>query len=138
MTSFLRHLHDRFTGPSPFDGKNNDVLKSELLSAEQMGQYGRVLAARHKLSNVQGRDSLLARLADNEQVIIDAYQVLVDAVAAKQQVTPAGEWMLDNFYLIEEQVEIAKRHLPRGYSRGLPRLAKGPSDSLPRVYDIAL
>ena len=138
MTSFLRQLQEQFSAPSPFDGKNDDVLKSELLSAEQMGQYGRVLAARHRLSSLRGRDSLLARLADNEQVIISAYQVLVDAVAAKQQVTPAGEWMLDNFYLIEEQVEIAKRHLPRGYSRGLPRLEKGPSNSLPRVYDMAL
>jgi cyclic beta-1,2-glucan synthetase len=138
MTSFLRHLHDHFSSPFSWEGKNDDVLKSELLSAEQMGQYGRVLAARHKLSQVQGRDSLLSRLADNEEVIYSAYQVLVDAVAAKQQVTPAGEWMLDNFYLIEEQVEIAKRHLPKGYSRGLPRLAKGPSDSLPRVYDMAL
>src|SRR4029077_8563244 len=32
----------------------------------------------------------------------------------------------------------AKRHLPKGYSRELPRLANGPSAGLPRVYDIAL
>lgn len=138
MTSFFRHVHERFSSPSPFDGINNDVLKSELLSAEQMGQYGLVLAARHKVSATQGPDSLLARLADNEEVIKAAHQVLMDAAAAKHSVTPAGEWMLDNFYLIEEQIEIATRHLPRGYSRGLPRLEKGPSNSLPRVYDIAL
>ena len=55
-----------------------------------------------------------------------------------QRITPAGEWLLDNFYLIEEQIATAKRHLPRGYSRELPRLASGPSAGLPRVYDIAL
>ena len=37
-------------------------------------------------------------------------------------VTPAAEWLLDNFYLIEEEIRIARRHLPRGYSRELPRL----------------
>src|SRR6185437_1240710 len=37
----------------------------------------------------------------------------------------------------EEQVRIARRHLPKGYSRELPRLAHGPSAGLPRVYDIA-
>src|SRR3546814_18672719 len=47
-------------------------------------------------------------------------------------------WLLDNLYLIEEQVRIARRHLPKGYSRELTRLEGGPSDRLPRVYDIAL
>jgi cyclic beta-1,2-glucan synthetase len=55
-----------------------------------------------------------------------------------RRITPAGEWLLDNFYLIEEQVRTARRHLPPGYSRELPRLAGGPSAGLPRVYDIAL
>ena len=55
-----------------------------------------------------------------------------------RRITPAGEWLLDNFYLIEEQIRTAKRHLPKGYSKGLPRLKKGPSARLPRVYDIAL
>ncbi len=52
--------------------------------------------------------------------------------------SPAGEWLLDNFYLIEEQIRTAKRHLPKGYSRELPRLVNGPSAGFPRVYDIAL
>ncbi len=60
------------------------------------------------------------------------------AVTANRRITPAGEWLLDNFYLIEEQIRTAKRHLPKGYSRELPRLARGPSAGLPRVYDIAL
>ena len=53
-------------------------------------------------------------------------------------IAPAGEWLLDNFYLIEEQIRTAKRHLPKGYSRELPCLLNGPSAGLPRVYDIAL
>src|SRR5208282_5370795 len=55
-----------------------------------------------------------------------------------RRITPAGEWLLDNFYLIEEQIQLARRHLPRGYSRELPRLLNGPSAGLPRVYDIVL
>ena len=46
--------------------------------------------------------------------------------------------MLDNFYLIEQQIRTARRHLPKGYSQVLPRLLKGPSAGLPRVYDLAL
>src|SRR6185503_11015042 len=43
-----------------------------------------------------------------------------------------------NFHLIEEQVRTGKRHLPKAYSRELPRLREGPSAGLPRAYDIAL
>ncbi len=43
-----------------------------------------------------------------------------------------------HFYLIEEQIRTAKRHLPKPYSRELPRLAAGPSAGFPRVYGIAL
>ena len=58
-------------------------------------------------------------------------------MTANRRITPAAEWLLDNFYLIEEQIRTARRHLPKGYSRELPRLANGPSAGLPRVYDLA-
>lgn len=51
---------------------------------------------------------------------------------------PPQRWLLDNFYLIEEQTQLARRHLPRGYCRELPRLLNGASVGLPRVYDIGL
>ena len=83
-------------------------------------------------------DQLLARLAENEVVLLEVRDLLTEAVKADRRITPAGEWLLDNFYLIEEQIRTAKRHLPKGYSRELPRLPNGPSAGLPRVYDIAL
>jgi cellobiose phosphorylase len=85
-----------------------------------------------------GSDLLLRRLTDNEAVIIEACNLLTAAIAAGHRITPAGEWLLDNYYLIEEQVRIARKHLPAGYSRRLPRLTGGRSTGLPRVYDLAL
>ena len=64
--------------------------------------------------------------------------LLTAEATAKRRITPAGEWLLDNFYLIEEHIRTAERHLPKGYSRELPRLARGQSAGRPRVYDIAL
>jgi cyclic beta-1,2-glucan synthetase len=113
-------------------------LRAELFSALQMEQHGRILANAHKLSTGCGRDQLLSRLADNENIIIDACNQLTEAVKAGRQVTPAAEWLLDNFYLIEEQIRTAKRHLPKNYSKELPRLLRGTSAGRPRVYDIAL
>ncbi len=103
-----------------------------------MEQHGRVLANAHKLSPTYGPDKLLLRLADNETTIVNACTRLTDAIKAGRQVTPAAEWLLDNFYLIEEQIRTAKRHLPKNYSKELPRLLHGNSAGSPRVYDIAL
>jgi cellobiose phosphorylase len=114
------------------------ALRAALFSADQMERHGRALAASHERGRDRATDLLLSRLADNELLLKDACQQLGAAVAEGGRVSPAGEWLLDNFYLIEEQVRIAQRHLPRGYSRELPRLARGPSAGLPRVYDIAL
>ncbi|MDQ2962044.1 MAG: cyclic beta 1-2 glucan synthetase [Pseudomonadota bacterium] len=113
-------------------------LRSELFSADQLEQYGKTLAAAHKVTLRWARDHLLTRLAANEDALIDVCNRLTATVSPNDRITPAGEWLLDNFYLIEEQIGTAKRHFPRGYSRELPRLALGPSKGLPRVYDIAL
>jgi cellobiose phosphorylase len=113
-------------------------LRAELLSAEQMKQHGKTLAATHALARQWAPDRLLSRLADNEKVLVEACRLLTAALEADRRIVPAGEWLLDNFYLVEEQIRTARRHLPKDYSRELPRLRSGPSADLPRVYDIAL
>ncbi|MFN2355534.1 MAG: cyclic beta 1-2 glucan synthetase, partial [Desulfopila sp.] len=113
-------------------------LRSELFGSDQMRQHGRILAGSHTLRPDHLPDKLLSRLAENETVLIDVCRLLTEAISANRTIAPAGEWLLDNFYLIEEQIRTAKLHLPRGYSLELPQLFNGPSTGLPRVYDIAL
>jgi len=126
------------TGPARKFAADEPPLRSELLSAAQMEQHGKTLADSHKLSHGRPRDRLLTRLAENEGILLGVRNLLTEAVKTDRRITPAGEWLLDNFYFIEEQIRTAKRHLPKGYSRELPRLLDGPSAELPRVYDIAL
>ena len=129
-TSILGHLTQfktRFSiGSSSLTSGEDAPLRSELFSADQMEQYGKTLATAHKITPRRTRDSLLARLADNERTLIGVCNLLTASLSANQRITPAGEWLIDNFHLIEEQVATAKRHLPRGYSRELPRLATRP------------
>lgn len=113
-------------------------LRAELFSSSQMDEHGKTLAALHILSTEHAPERLLSRLAENEDILCDVRDLMIDAVKTNRRITPAGEWLLDNFYLIEEQIRVAKRLLPKGYARGLPRLKVGPSKGLPRVYDIAL
>ncbi|MEK7713044.1 MAG: cyclic beta 1-2 glucan synthetase, partial [Nitrospirota bacterium] len=136
----MSHLQARLRGNSKIQkfADTEPPLRSELFSSDQMEQHGRTLAGQHKLGLGRARDRLLTRLADNEGMLLEVRNLLTEAIKANRRITPAGEWLLDNFYLIEEQIRTARRHLPKGYSRELPRLLNGPSAGLPRVYDIAL
>ncbi len=140
MIGKLPHLRARLRGISLAQKRVGDELplRSELFSASQMEQHGKTLAGAHTLSTDAVAERLLTRLGENEGVLREVRDLLTEAVKGNRRITPAGEWLLDNFYLIEEQIRTAKRHLPKGYSRELPRLKKGPSAGLPRVYDIAL
>ena len=142
-TRNLTHLNWSTTllrkgAPSRAPPVEEPPLRAELFSADQMERHGSVLATSHRLASQRGPDTLLSRLAANESVLSGVRRRLAAAVSVNHRITPGGEWLLDNFHLIEEQVGIARRDLPRGYSRALPRLAAGPSAGLPRVYDIAL
>lgn len=117
-------------------------LRAELFNADQMEQHARALAGLHALNGPGLRDRLLLRLDDNERVLVATAGLLTATIKERSRVSPAGEWLLDNFYLIEEQVRTARQHLPRGYSRELPRLAPsaatGNAVGVPRVYDLAV
>ncbi|HAH61006.1 MAG TPA: cyclic beta 1-2 glucan synthetase, partial [Treponema sp.] len=133
VRSFLDRLVSR---PKP---GSDEPLRSELFSVEQMQQYGRILAESHRVSQSHfHNDKLLARLVDNESVLNEVRGLFTEAAAEKRRIFPAADWLLDNFYLIEEHISTSKRDLPKGYSRGLPSLLDGQSADLPRVYDIAL
>jgi cyclic beta-1,2-glucan synthetase len=125
-------------------GSSNDEapLRAALFSSDQMVAHGRHLASTHRLAPQHAPDGLLARLSANERVLKSTWRLLSEAVAAGDPVTPAAEWLLDNQYLVAEEMRIARRHLPKGYSRELPRLdasgAGRASGSLPRIYDLAL
>ena len=114
------------------------MLRSELFSIEQLKRHAVTLAGQHRIDPRPGPDRLLPRLADNARVLLAAYDVVTAAATPGQRIVPAEAWLLDNFYLIEQQLGLARRHLPRGYSRQLPRLADGPSAGFPRIYDLAL
>ncbi len=113
-------------------------LRAELFSVEQLRRHAIALAEHHKIDHNPGPNRLLQRLADNEKTLNQAYDLVTDADAGGRRIAPAGEWLLDNFYLIEQQIRVTRLHLPRTYSRELPRLLNGASAGFPRVYAIAL
>lgn len=110
----------------------------ELFSIEQLKQHAIALAAQHKIALRSGPDKLLPRLVDNTRILQKIYNAVAAAALPEQRVIPAEAWLLDNYYLIEQKINLVRRHLPRGYSRQLPQLAAGPLVGYPRIYALAL
>ena len=113
-------------------------FRDELLSADQLERHARNLAATHKLAVGKVADKLISRLAENEKILQATYDEVAAAVVKNRRISPAAEWLLDNFYLLEEQIHSTRRLLPRSYSQELPRLTNGPAADYPRVYGISL
>ncbi|HEV3224531.1 MAG TPA: glucoamylase family protein [Puia sp.] len=140
IQEFISQLRISFLGDDLMHKYDDEKapIRSELFSLEQLESYARTLANSHQLTSDKSSEQLLKRLADNEEILLEVHNLLTASAKENKRITPAGEWLLDNFYLIEEQIYTGKKHLPKGYSKGLPQLAKGPAAGLPRVYDLAV
>jgi len=112
-------------------------FRAEFFTKAQLEVHARGLAGRHKVSFERQSDSLLRRLEENEKFLKRAYVTLTQTVLKDRRLTPAAEWLIDNFYLIEEEIRTARRHLPLRYSRDLPHITNGSAVGQPRIYHIA-
>ena len=135
ISSIFRALGRRPTA-SPWD--TEDSIREELFGIERLEQHGESLAAAQQITTRPvPRRSLAIRLRDNEAVLLEAYRTIGSAAGEGRAVTPAAEWLLDNYHLVEEQISEIRDDLPPGYYRELPKLADGPFAGYPRVFGIA-
>src|SRR6202034_2735068 len=132
----IRRAFGRRLRLSPWD--NDEILRAELFSIERLEQHAASLATAHQVTERPARRrSLGVRLRDNESVLLAAYRDLAAAAAEGHAISPAAEWLLDNYHLVEEQIREIRRDLPPGFYRLLPKLGNGPFDGYPRVLGVA-
>ena len=113
-------------------------VRAELFSIERLEQHGRSLAAAQSLSIEKTSGHALAdRLADNAAFLLNANRVIADAAEARGEITPAAEWLIDNYHLVDMQIREIGIDLPPGYYSELPKLAAGPFAGLPRIFGAA-
>ena len=126
----------RASRAAPWD--NEESIREELFSIERLEQHAESLAAAQPITArpVTGR-SLAVRLRENESVLLEAYRTIANSVDEGHSITPAAEWLLDNYHLVEEQIREIRDDLPPGYYRQLPKLTAGPFAGYPRVFGMA-
>ena len=114
-------------------------IRADLFGTERLEHHARSLAATQVVAyrRPPAVKKLSARLRENAAVLLGAYRSSATALRAGQSVTPAAEWLLDNFHLVEQQLRQITDDLPPGYYRQLPKLADGPFAGYPRVLGLA-
>ncbi len=122
---------------APGPGLHESPVRFELLNLDQLQSHARELARWQRVDPRGGRNELLGRLAANERRLVEVYDLVAETATKGGHISPAAAWLVDNFYLIEQQVRIARLHLPRSYGRQLPRLLNEGVGRRPRVYDMA-
>jgi cyclic beta-1,2-glucan synthetase len=116
-------------------------IRGELLGADRLAEHARAVARRQRVrapSRTGRKVPLLQRLEETYGLLLEARETLSEAADDGIDVSPAGEWLLDNFYTVEEHIREIRATLPKGYYRELPELASGPLARFPRVYEIAI
>jgi cyclic beta-1,2-glucan glucanotransferase len=115
-----------------------ETIREELFSVERLEQHAESLAAAQSVSSQPERGRLLAnRVRENDVVLLNAYHVIAAAIQDKRPITPAAEWLIDNFHLAEDQIREIRINLPPRYYRQLAKLAEGPFKGYPRIFEVA-
>src|SRR5256886_15790459 len=134
MASLFSALVDKFR-----HAPEDVLIREELYSIERLGQYAEFLATEHEIARQPRRvNLLLPRLEENSWKLIEAYQALAESIRAEHVISPAAEWLVDNFHIVEEQVREIREDLPKGYYHELPKLAEGDFKEYPRIYALSV
>jgi cyclic beta-1,2-glucan synthetase len=105
---------------------------------DRLEQHAESLAVAQAISAKSRRvPSLVRRLQANAIVLLKAQQVIAQALDEGRFITPAAEWLVDNYHVVAAQVREVQTDLPDGYYRLLPKLADGPFAGYPRVFGLA-
>jgi cyclic beta-1,2-glucan synthetase len=135
---FLRFFRRSKSG----DRKLTGPIRGEVFGADRLAKHARNIARKHKLlppKKQRGPGPLLERLDETRDILAEIHKRLATAAERKSDViSPAGEWLLDNHYIVQEHVREIRTNLPGGYYQELPKLANGPLANYPRVYEVAI
>ncbi|RST54891.1 GH36-type glycosyl hydrolase domain-containing protein [Variovorax sp. DXTD-1] len=116
-------------------------IRAELFGAQRFEQHGRSLA-RAQVVEIDPRRAregapFFPRVDENLESLRNAFDYIALISQSGRYVSPAAEWLLDNFHLVEAQLQQINEGVPRSYYARLPKLATPPLAGLPRVYGIA-
>ena len=113
-------------------------VNGAVLDSNQLENYLQKLAADHILTSKSEKKTYpIPRVKDNLKFISDIYSMLNEDLKNKLPIHPAGEWILDNFYIVEKNAKIIIKNLNMKKYVRLIGVANGKNKGFSRVYVLA-
>ncbi|WP_240984950.1 GH36-type glycosyl hydrolase domain-containing protein [Acididesulfobacillus acetoxydans] len=110
-------------------------LKDIVLNHDELIKHAFEISHFHALTGPgKKRVFLMPRVSDNARFLLKAHREVSAYVQRTQDMVPAAEWFLDNYYLLKDLPRDIRFNLSRHYERQLPCLAGGVFAGYPRVY----
>jgi len=114
-------------------------IRDASLSSDELEAHAVEIAYDHAVSKRLNLFNWpVPRMNENYRYILSTYKALNEDMQKGIGTTPAAEWLLDNFYIIEEQVKGIRKDLSKEYYSKLPMLSSGPLKGYARIYTVAL
>src|SRR2546422_11085025 len=108
-----------------------DPIRAELFGIERLEQDAGSLAAAQRVMGQSGRGRrLLPRVEHNGRVLRESYRVIANAIREERAVTPAAEWLVDNFHVVDEQLREIRDDLPPGFYGSCPGWPRDRSSAI--------
>ena len=123
--------------PSGEPWNDHEPIRAELFSDDQLERHAVTLAdSQVVIRKSTPVVSLLTRIEQDHRALARCYEAIMDDIEAGRAITPAAEWLVDNFHAVEEQIRQVRKDLPRGYFNQLPKLGPGFLEGHPRIFGI--
>ena len=113
-------------------------IKGAILDKNQLDSYLEKIASDHILQEKSDKDTYpIPRLKEDFEIIKEVYKLLNEHLEIGIPIHPAGEWILDNLYIIEEAIKnICKDLTLKKYTNFLG-IANGRYEGFARIYVLA-
>ena len=120
--------------------KTNKILKIDgtIVDKKQLENHLQKIASNHNLVNKPSKETYpIPQLIENYETIKIVYNLLNEHVKLGITTHPAGEWLLDNFYIIEETVKQIQKELTLKKYMNFLGIANGKYKGFARIYVLA-
>ena len=113
-------------------------IKGALLDNSNLKSFMEKIAASYEITNHSNKETYpINRLNSNYLFIEKTYNLLNEHIKQGIDIHPAGEWLLDNYYILEETVKKIKKEMPQKKYKEFPGIANGNYAGFARIYLIA-
>lgn len=113
-------------------------IRGALLDKNQLSKYIEKIASEHNVKNNSNKKTYpIYNLKENYKFILETYNILNKHMKLGIKIHSAGEWILDNFYVIEETVKLIEKEMPLRKYVKMPGISNGRYEGFARAYVLA-